>query len=84
MACVDVNGFFFNIDVGEYGMNSDGRVFRRSSLGKAIENDLLDAPDPKPLPGWDSKGPFSHSFVADKAFLLKKKPDEIFSQKVIK
>ncbi|XP_015376947.1 PREDICTED: uncharacterized protein LOC107171233 [Diuraphis noxia] len=72
MACVDTNGLFLTIDVGDYGRNSDGRVFRRSSLGKAIDNDLLDVPDPKPLPGWGSKGPFPHFFVADEAFPLKK------------
>lgn len=48
------------------------RVFRRSSIGKAIENDLLDVPDPKPLPGWDAKGSFPHFFVANEAFALKK------------
>lgn len=73
MACVDAGGLFLTIDVSDYGRNSDAKVFRRSSLGKAIENDLLDAPDPKPLPGWDSKGSFPHIFVANEAFPLKKK-----------
>lgn len=45
MACVDADGIFLTVDVGDYGRNSDGRVFRRSSIGKAIENDLLDVPD---------------------------------------
>lgn len=58
MASVDADGLFLAVDVGDYGRNSDARVFRRSSLGKAIENDSLDAPEPKPLPHWETKDPF--------------------------
>jgi len=72
MACVDADGIFLTIDVGDYGRNSDGRVFRRSSLGIALENSALDIPESRPLPGWENKGNFPHYFVADKAFPLKK------------
>lgn len=72
MACVDADGIFLTIDVGDYGRNSDGRVFRRSSLGIALENSTLAIPEPRPLPGWENKGNFPHYFVADEAFPLKK------------
>lgn len=72
MASVDADGLFLTIDVGDYGRNSDARVFRRSSLGKAIENDSLDVPEPKPSPHWENKDPFPYYFVADEAFPLKK------------
>lgn len=72
MACVDADGIFLTIDVGDYGRNSDARVFRRSSLGIALENSALDIPEPRPLPGWENKGNFPHYFVADGAFPLKK------------
>lgn len=59
------------IDVGDYSRNSDGRVFRRCSLGRGLENNSLDLPEPKPLPGWESKGNYPYYFVADEAFPLK-------------
>jgi len=71
MACVDADGLFLMIDVGDYGRNSDGRVFRRSSVGITLENNALDIPEPKVLPGWENKDKFPHYFVADEAFPLK-------------
>lgn len=71
MACVDADGLFLTIDVGDYGRNSDGRVFRRSSLGIALENNTLDIPTPNTLPGWENKDKFPHYFVGDEAFPLK-------------
>jgi len=71
MACVDADGLFLTIDVGDYGRNSDGRVFRRSSFGLALENNTLDIPEPIVLPGWEKKDKFPHYFVADEAFPLK-------------
>ncbi|XP_022165851.1 uncharacterized protein LOC111030591 [Myzus persicae] len=71
MACVDADGLFLTIDVGDYGRNSDGRVFRRSSLGITLENNALDILEPKVLPGWENKDKFPHYFVADEAFPLK-------------
>lgn len=71
MACVDADGIFITIDVGDYGRNSDGRVFPICSLGKGLENNSLNIPEPKHLPGWENKDAFPHFFVADEAFPLK-------------
>lgn len=71
MACVDADGLFLTVDVGDYGRNSDGRVFRRSSLEITLENNALDIPEPKVLPRWENKDKFPHYFVADEAFPLK-------------
>lgn len=71
MACIDADGIFLTIDVGDYGRNSDGRVFKRSSLGKGLEENTLNIPNLKPLPGWEDKGHFPYYFVADEAFPLK-------------
>jgi len=71
MACVDADGLFITIDVGYYGRNSDGRVFRKSLLGIALENNYLDIPTPKPLPGWEDNDQLPHYFVGYEAFPLK-------------
>lgn len=55
MTCVDADGLFITIDVGDYGRNSDRRVFRRCSLGKRLENNSLNIPEPKKLPGLGKK-----------------------------
>lgn len=65
MACVDADGLFNTVDVGDYGRNSDGRVFQRCLLGKGLENNSLDISEPKPLPGWEHKENFPYYFVAD-------------------
>lgn len=36
LACVDADGLFTTINVGEVGRNSDGAVFRTSNLGRAL------------------------------------------------
>ncbi|KAG8236928.1 hypothetical protein J437_LFUL014973 [Ladona fulva] len=68
LAVADADGPFLSVDIGEYGRNSDGRVLKESSFGKALFRDQLQLPEPAPLPGEESVFPFY--FVADEAFPL--------------
>lgn len=69
MALADANYKFTYIDVGCKGRISDGGVFNRCSLYSAIENNQLNIPAPRHLPGSDIETPFV--IVADDAFALK-------------
>lgn len=69
MALVDANYKFTYIDVGSNGRVSDGGVLRGCSLHEAIEQNSLNFPGPKPLPGRTT--PVPHVIVADEAFPLK-------------
>ena len=46
MALVDANYNFTYINIGDYGSNADGSVFKNCELGKAFLNNELDVPDP--------------------------------------
>ncbi|XP_060876779.1 uncharacterized protein LOC132949746 [Metopolophium dirhodum] len=72
MACVDADGLFTTIDVGEVGRNSDGAVFRTSNLGRALNLGVLQLPPSKPLPSSNDENDFPFYFVADEAFPLTK------------
>jgi len=69
LALVDAHYRFITIDVGSYGRNSDGNVFAKSALGKALENDTLDVPPDTPIE--DNGDPMPYVIVADEAFPLK-------------
>ena len=47
MALVDADYKFINIDVGDYGSNSDTAIFRSCNFGKAFMYGQLDVPPPK-------------------------------------
>ena len=77
MAFVDSNYRFIFADVGCQGSVSDGGVFRRTSLWKALEDKTLNIPPPKALP--QNPDPIfedtshikvEHFFVCDDAFPL--------------
>lgn len=68
LAVSDADGLFVAVDVGDYGRNSDGRVFKESAFGQALKNGQLALPNPVPLPGQED--PFPYFFVADEAFPL--------------
>lgn len=71
MACADANGLFTSIDVGDYGRNSDSGVFKNSGLGQALNNNTLNIPTPRPLPGEEEFGrSFLYYFAADEGFPL--------------
>ena len=69
MAVVNANYQFTLIDIGDAGRQSDGGVFTASKLGFAMENDLLNLPKARALPGTDKICPYV--FVGDEAFPLK-------------
>jgi len=68
MALVDADYKFICVDIGAYGRNSDGGVFKSSSLGQALANGRLNMPPPKPLTHSDVIVP--HVIVCDEAFPL--------------
>ena len=70
MALVDANYKFTYVDIGEYGSNADGAVFKNSEFGQAFMNGDLDIPEPEHLPNYPASGPTAYCFVADKAFQL--------------
>ncbi|XP_064635332.1 uncharacterized protein LOC135492680 [Lineus longissimus] len=69
LALVDWNYCFTVIDVGSYGSNSDGGIFKRSTLGKKLMNGTLEIPANKCLPGAEQRvEPVPHVVVGDEAF----------------
>ena len=68
MAMVDHQYRFSYINVGNYGSNADGSVFRNSKFGRAILEGRFGIPPPKLLP--DSQVRLPHVIVADEAFPL--------------
>lgn len=68
MALVDADLRFITVDVGAYGKDSDGGIFKNSALGRALNGDMLKIPGQKQLPGSDICLP--HVIVADEAFPL--------------
>ncbi|KAJ8875774.1 hypothetical protein PR048_023673 [Dryococelus australis] len=70
LAVVDAE-YRFNVDVGAYGRNSDGGIFRASKVGQGLINGTLDiSPPEKSLPGTNCALP--HVIVGDRAFPLLK------------
>ena len=47
LALVDANYRFICVDIGEYGSNTDGNVFKFSTFGTKYMNGQLDTPHPK-------------------------------------
>ena len=70
MAVADADGCFTVIDVGEFGRNSDGAVFRKSVIGQLLKQGKLNVPDPTPLPRDTNVELFPHYLVGDEAFPL--------------
>lgn len=68
MALVDADYRFVTVDVGAYGRNSDGGIFRSSQLGKQLQARTLNIPEDKPLPETNTVLP--HVIVGDEAFPL--------------
>ena len=71
MALVDANYKFISIDVGDYGSNADGAVFRKSAFGQRYLDYNMDVPPPKTLENAEDLGSLPFVIVADEAFPLK-------------
>lgn len=48
MATADADGKFITIDVGEYGRNSDGRIYKECAFGNQLMQKKLNLPEPSP------------------------------------
>lgn len=68
LALVDADYRFICVDVGAFGRNSDGGIFRSSQLGKRLLAKELNLPKDKALPHTDTVLP--HVIVGDEAFPL--------------
>lgn len=67
-AVADANLKFVAIDIGAYGRESDGGIFRNSSLYQHLITNTLEIPEDTELPGTSIKMPYV--FVADEAYPL--------------
>ena len=68
MVLVDADYQFIYVDIGDYGSQSDGAVFKNSNLGKTFVNGELDIPQLKELPNYPEGGLIPYCWVADEAF----------------
>ena len=65
---VDSNRQFLTVDVGAYGKQSDGGVFRNSVLYQSLETRSFQVPEDTLLP--HSEITLNHIFVGDEAYLV--------------
>ena len=56
MVLVDADYRFIYVDIGDYGSQSDGAVFKNSNLGQAFVNGELDIPESKELTNYPEGG----------------------------
>lgn len=70
LALVDADYNFLAVDIGDFGSNSDGGVFARSELGKAMTRGKLGLPQDKPIGSAPALGPLPYVVIADEAFPL--------------
>ena len=71
VALVNADYKFTCVDIGDYGSNSDGGIFKNSKFGQAFMNNELGIPGPKTLDNWPEWGVLPHCIVADEAFPLR-------------
>ncbi|XP_018376011.1 PREDICTED: putative nuclease HARBI1 [Trachymyrmex cornetzi] len=69
LAVCDANYIFTLVDVGAFGSQSDGGVYKSSAFGEAMDNNELGVSDDTNLSGTDIK--FPYYLVGDEAFPLK-------------
>ena len=68
MALVDHEYRFTYIDIGQYGSNSDGAVFKDSEFGKGFLNDQLDVLNPVHFPNFPASGPVPYCLLLMRLF----------------
>ena len=71
LALVDADYRFRYIQVGDYGKDSDGGIYKSSALGMGMAAGTLDVPADAPLPGFAGLQSMPYVMVADAAFPLK-------------
>lgn len=71
MALVSADYQFLAVDIGNFGSNSDGGVFRDSNFGQLLESGEFNVPEPSIIPGAEDLGPMNFAIVGDEAFPLK-------------
>lgn len=69
LAACDSNYLFTLVDIGSYGSQSDGGIFKNSTFGQNFEDKSMNVPPPAELPNSEVKVPYC--LVADEAFPLK-------------
>ncbi|XP_064486004.1 uncharacterized protein LOC135398534 [Ornithodoros turicata] len=69
MAVADASYRFLFVDIGAYGSQSDGCIFKACTLGRDIEAGGLGLPAPRALPGSSLEAPYV--FMGDEAFQLR-------------
>lgn len=82
MACCDADGLFTIIEPGYAGRNSDGGIFKASSMNFWITHGN-NIPPPSPLRYDDRNIPFPYYFVGDEAFPLTRYLMRPFSSKTL-
>jgi len=70
LAIVDAEYRFIAVDIGQYGSSSDGGVFARSTIGRALQSNQLNLPDAAQLSHAPQLGPLPYYLVGDEAFPL--------------
>lgn len=69
LAIVDANYNFIFIDVGAFGKESSGTIFRKMTLYQKLENNRLNILRSISLPGTEQPN-LPYTFIGDKAFSL--------------
>ena len=70
LAIVDANYNFIIVDIGAFGSQSDGGIFKSSPMGKKFDQDEMNVPKDERLPNYNYL--FPYFLVGDAAFPLKK------------
>lgn len=68
MALCDANYCFTTVDIGAKGRQSDGGIFRQSTLGQMLFSNSLNLPEPREIV--EGEEPLPYFMVADEAFPL--------------
>jgi len=72
MAVADADLRFVIVDIGDFGSNSDGGIFRRSAFGQRLLSGRLNLPPDERLGNSVSGEVIPYVFIADEAFPLGK------------